>query len=201
MASGNAVKVTEGKGIDPALLFHRFLVVPQSGQVSLDEIMDYMNCHHTHPPYLRHKTWCTRQIRHNSKMPWETISLPIQMVKACLPEWLKWNTTFWMEVLFCIGWSGLKGALLIQLHHLQWIPIGKATIVFHGYRGRPTTKDNTQKRRKRNQYGNRVNITDTTIFSGNKEDFLANDANKQDLIQLISRHMRANVCHVIEAEG
>ena len=78
---------------------------------------------------------------------------------------------------------------------------GNATVIFDGYSEGPTTKDNTHKRRRGNQFGNRVHITDATVFSGNKEDFLANDANKQDLIHLISRHMRAKGCHVIQAEG
>jgi hypothetical protein len=41
LASAKAVKVAEDRTIDPALLFQRFLVVSQSGELSLDEVMKY----------------------------------------------------------------------------------------------------------------------------------------------------------------
>ena len=41
MASARAIEVTEDRAIDPALLFQRFLIVPQSGDLSLNDVMDY----------------------------------------------------------------------------------------------------------------------------------------------------------------
>ena len=78
---------------------------------------------------------------------------------------------------------------------------GNATFVFDGYSGDPTTKDKTHKRQRQNQVGNRVTISKATIFSGKKEDFLSNDANKQDLINHYTEHMRERGCQVIQAEG
>ena len=44
---------------------------------------------------------------------------------------------------------------------------GKATIVFDGYNGEPSTKDNAHERRK-NHVSNKVQITDATKFTGKK---------------------------------
>lgn len=41
MASARAVKVAEDKTTDPAPLFQRFLVVSQSGELSLNEVMKH----------------------------------------------------------------------------------------------------------------------------------------------------------------
>ena len=41
LASARAVKVAEDRTIDPALLFQRFLVVSQSGELKLEDVMKY----------------------------------------------------------------------------------------------------------------------------------------------------------------
>ena len=46
-----------------------------------------------------------------------------------------------------------------------------------------------------------MNITEATIFSGKKDDFLSNGANKQALIQLIMERLKQKGCDVIQAEG
>ena len=41
LASAKAVEVAEDRSIDPGFLFQRFLVVSQTGELSLDEVMKY----------------------------------------------------------------------------------------------------------------------------------------------------------------
>ena len=41
LASARSIKVSEDRTIDPALLFQRFLVVSQSGDLCLDDVMKY----------------------------------------------------------------------------------------------------------------------------------------------------------------
>jgi hypothetical protein len=41
LATAGAIKITEDRTIDPALLFQRFLVVSQSGHLNLSEVMEY----------------------------------------------------------------------------------------------------------------------------------------------------------------
>ena len=62
---------------------------------------------------------------------------------------------------------------------------GRGTVVFDGYEVGPSIKDCVHQRRSRKLYLNKVNITEATIFSGKKDDFLSKGANKQALIQLI----------------
>ena len=76
----------------------------------------------------------------------------------------------------------------------------KATVVFDGYTGRPSTKDNAHQRRCP-QVTNKVDESTVTQFVGKKEDFLANNMNKQALIKLIVNCMQQKDCHVIHAEG
>lgn len=50
LASAKAVKVADERMIEPSLLFQRFMVVSQSGDLSLDEVMQYELC--PYPPSL-----------------------------------------------------------------------------------------------------------------------------------------------------
>ena len=48
-----------------------------------------------------------------------------------------------------------------------------------------------------------VNITDATrpTFVGNKDDFLSNERNKKELIDIITERLSLKGCHVIQAVG
>ena len=48
---------------------------------------------------------------------------------------------------------------------------GNATVVFDGYDGGPSTKDNAHQRRTRTKVTNKVDISDGTKFVGKKDDF------------------------------
>ena len=73
--------------------------------------------------------------------------------------------------------------------------------MFDGYEVRPSIKDCAHQRRSRKLNVKKVNIPEATIFSGKKDDFLSNGANKQTLIQLIMKRMKQKGCNVIQAEG
>jgi len=203
LALAHAVKVTEDRTIGPALLFQRFLVVSQSGELSLEEVMNYELS--PYPPSL-----------------FEAKDLLRKPDKAQLIDALKTNvTTISDEAVLKsapeVEHNVLDGGSL--LHRLKWTDgrtyssiaddyasftgkhYGKATIVFDGYFGGPSTKDNTHLRRAQKHVSNKVNVTEVTKFVGKKEDFLSNDENKQTLIKLISDRMRDTGCHVIQAEG
>ena len=78
---------------------------------------------------------------------------------------------------------------------------GRATVVFYGYKVGPSIKDCAHQRRSRKLNINKVKITEATIFSGIKDDFLLTGANKQALIQLIMERMKQKGYDVIQAEG
>ena len=77
---------------------------------------------------------------------------------------------------------------------------GNATVVFDGYCGGPSTKDNMHQRQK-SYVRNKVDISDATKFSRKKEGFLANDINKQAMIKLIGSRFQERGCCVIHDEA
>ena len=89
----------------------------------------------------------------------------------------------------------------IQLQmHTRLSQYGNATVVFDGFGGGPSTKDNAHQRRTRTKVTNKVDISDATQFVGKKDYFLSNGLNKYALIQLISGRLREKGCHTIQAE-
>lgn len=78
---------------------------------------------------------------------------------------------------------------------------GKATVVFDGYSGGPGTKDSTHLRRRPNRDGHKVNITETTKFTGKVEDFISNNESKQTMIHMTADCIKIRGCHVIHAMG
>ena len=78
---------------------------------------------------------------------------------------------------------------------------GVATVVFDGYTGGPSIKDNTHQRRLGQKVHPVVSFTAETEFAGKKEEFLSRDSNKQGLIDLISGELRKRGCHVINSPG
>ena len=60
--------------------------------------------------------------------------------------------------------------------------------MFHGYSEGPSTKDNAHQRQK-TQITNVADISNATIFVGKKDNFFANNANKQVIIHLIRDHL------------
>ena len=73
---------------------------------------------------------------------------------------------------------------------------GLATVVFDGYSGGPSIKDNTRQRRGQNIHPV-VRFTADTEFAGKKDECLSRDSNKQELIDLINRELRERNCNVI----
>ena len=78
---------------------------------------------------------------------------------------------------------------------------GLATVVFDGYDGGPSIKDNTHKRRVGQKVHPVVSFTAETEFTGKKDDFLSRDTNKQGLIDLIGGELRQRGCSVINSPG
>lgn len=200
LASAKAVKVAEDRTIDPALLFQRFLVVSQSGELCLDDVMKYELS--PYPPSLF-------EAKHRLRKPDKPALLEAIRNHAVSVEDAALQSIPKTEHYVLDGGS--------LIHRLKWAEgstyssiadayasfttklYGQATVVFDGYGG-PTTKDNTHQRRKTAAV-RKVNITESTKFVGKKDDFLSNETNKQSLIDMIAVRLRQNDCHVVQAEG
>lgn len=203
LASSKAVKVADDRTIDPALLFQRFLVVSQTGDLQLDEVMSYELC-----PYPMSLFEGKNILRAPDKP---------QLAEAIRNYVTPKADNAVTQTVAVTDHYVLDGGSLI--HRLKWTDgstyssiaddyasftvkhYGRATVVFDGYEVGPSIKDCTHQRRSRNLNANKVNITGVTKFVGKKEDFLSNEANKQALIQLIMGQMRQRGCEVMQAEG
>ena len=203
LASSKNVKVSADRSIDPALLFQRFLVVSQTGDLRLDDVMSYELC--LYPMSLFEGKGILRQadkpqlaeaLRNHVKTKSDsavTQTVPVTehilLDGGSLLHRLKWK-----EGSTCSAIADDYASFTVE-HY------GRATVVFDGYDIGPSIKDCTHQRRSRKLNANKVNITEVTKFAGKKEDFLSNGENKQALIQLIMDRMQQEGCDVIQAEG
>ena len=201
LASTRSIKVTVDRVIDPALLFQRFLVVSQSGDLCLEEVMKYELS--PYPPSLFEGKYILRKP--------DKAKLLVAIRNHFIPE-----SEAILQFIPRTDHYVLDGGSL--LHRLKWKEgstyssiasnyasftvnkYGKATIVFDGYGGGPSTKDNAHMRRK-SEVTNKVNISCATKFVGKMDDFFPNDINKQAIIHLIADCLREKGCNVINSAG
>lgn len=203
LASSKAVKVAEDRTIDPALLFQRFLVVSQSGDLKIEEVMNYELCPYPMSLFeakdiLRQpdKPQLSEAIRNYASVKSDnavTQTVPktnhYVLDGGSLLHRLKWKAG-------CTYSSIADDYASFTVKHY-----GNATVVFDGYESGPSTKDCAHHRRSRNRKVTNVNITESTKFVGKKEDFLSNEANKQGIIHLIIECLRQKGCTVMQVEG
>ena len=77
---------------------------------------------------------------------------------------------------------------------------GTASVVFDGYSGAPSIKDNTHQRRCQS-VSPVIRITANTEFSGKKEEVLSRASNKQSQILMISNLLKQRNCQAIKAHA
>ena len=203
LASASVVKVAEDRTINPVLLFQRFLVVSQTGDLSLDEVMKFELS--PYPTSLFEAKYLLRKADKSQlldALKTQVASCSDDALLNYIPE-VEHNVLDGGSLLHRLKWTDGKTYSTIADDYAAFTVkhYGKATIVFDGYSGGPSTKNHTHQRRGQNRVSNKVDITEATKFTGKKEDFLSNKENKQALIRLISERMRGRGCAVIQAEG
>ncbi len=77
---------------------------------------------------------------------------------------------------------------------------GEATIVFDGYESGPDIKDATHQRRSHGS-GPIVALTNQTIITLKKKDFLSNKVNKQNFLSLLTSHLEEAGCLTAHARS
>jgi hypothetical protein len=198
----SAVKIGPDRTIDPALLFQRFLLVSRSGDLSLEEVLTYELS--PYPPTL----FETRNILRKADKP--------QLAQAIRDYVADLSSEAVINYIPKTDCYVLDGGSLI--HRVPWKKgdsykaiaesyadftvrhYGQATVVFDGYGEGPSIKDNTHHRRG-NYMHPIVSFTPETEFSGKKDDFLACNQNKANIIALISTALTKRGCHVIQSPG
>ena len=163
LASSRAVTVDKERGIDPALLFQIFLVVSQSGDLCLEDVITYELL-----PYPPSVFEGNNLLRKPDKAPF---------LHAVRSHVTSANDAI-LQVIPKTDHYVLDGGSLI--HRLKWTDgstynsvadayasftfnmYGNATVVFDGYDGGPSTKGNAHQRRTRSKVKHKVDISDTT---------------------------------------
>ncbi|CAB3994258.1 Hypothetical predicted protein [Paramuricea clavata] len=202
LASARAVKVAEDRTVDPALLFQRFLVVSQTGDLSLEEVLSYELS--PYPPSLFEAKNLLRKADKAQLLDGlknHVASCSVEAALHYIPE-VEHNVLNGGPLLHRLKWTEGKTYSSIANAYTDFTVkhYGKATVIFDGYGGGPNIKDHTHQRRSQSRIANKVDISEATKFAG-KKDFLSNNENKQALIHLVSTSMRDRGCHAIQAEG
>ena len=137
LASARFIKVTVDRVIDSALLFQRYLVVSQSGDLCLEEVMKYEFS--PYPPSLFEGKYILRK----PDKPDEAI---LQFIPRIDPYVLDGGS-----LLHRLKWKEGSTYSSIASNYASFTvnKYGKATIVFDGYGGGPSTKDNAYRGRYR----------------------------------------------------
>lgn len=198
LASHSTVKVKgESVRVDPQLIFQRLVTIGEHSDDDLMSLFKYELC--SYPPAL-----------------FDASSLPLQANKAALADAL-WKAIEEEQRLPTgdVQYVLDGGALL---HRLPWPrgstfdglceqyvkyvtqKYGTATVVFDGYTEEPTTKDVTHLRRTGAGPGVAVHFSGSMILQSKKEEFLANEANKQRFIHFLSDKLERAGCFTLHAK-
>ena len=195
----SAIKVAPDRTIDSALLFQRFLVVSQTGELSLEEVMRYELT--PFPPAL----FEARNVFRKADKPQLAKAIcdhAQDAIQDSVPE-TEYHVLDGGSLLHRIPWKNGESYGDIAQSYADFTirHYGSATtVVFDGYDEGPSIKDNTHERRGQNIHPI-VGFTAATEFTGKKEEFLSRDVNKQRLIQMISDELRKRDCTVVNALG
>lgn len=193
----SSITVAPDRTIDASLLFEHFMVVSQTGELSLEEVMCYEPS--PFPPSL----FEARNIFRKADKPQLAQAIGDEATDAILdsvPETERYVLDGG-SLLHRLPWENGESYGKIAQSYADFVIRhygSSTTVVFDGYDGGPTIKDNTHQRRRHNNHPV-VSFTAETNFSGKKEEFLSRDINKQRLIQIISGELKERGCTVINA--
>lgn len=163
LPSSEATNVAKDKTIDTALLLQRFLVVSQTADISLDEVMAYELS--PYPPSL----FGAKHLLHKPNKAQLMAAIKEQssddVVLKDVPE-VEHYVLDGGSLLHRLRWSEGKTYCSIADNYASFTVkhYSKAMIVFDSYIGGPNTKDITHQRWRKNRTCNKVNIAMATSF-------------------------------------
>ena len=201
LASSKSVLVANDTTLDPSLLFQRFIMVSQTGDINLAEVMSYELS--SYPLSL----FEGKHILRKADKPQLADSIK-HMVSSnsamALPNVVKETEHYVLDggsLLHRMKWvdGSTYGSIANQASSFVIKHYGKATVVFDGHEG-PSIKDCTHQRRGKTSHYADVDVTEQRKFVGKKDAFLQNTHNKQQIIRLITEELQRRECQVIQAE-
>lgn len=196
LSSSNTIKVRdEVVHIDPQLLFQRLVTAGQCSD-NMAEVFQYELC--SYPPALFESKFTPREASKSTLADalWKCMPADTPVSTG--------NAQYILDggaLLHRVPWS--KGDTYgdICQHYVKYVSkhYGKPFIVFDGYMGGPTTKDVVHRKRSVTYVGAAVQVSDSMVFKGKREDFLSNKDNKHRFIGLLRDHLERQGIHTDQA--
>ena len=182
--------------IDPQLLFQRLTLVAKSRD-NLEDVFRFELC--SYPPALFSGMQFLREANKPvlanaiwSLLPDQVLQLPMD------PQYVLDGGALLQR----IPWR--KGATFQEICtvYTEYVTrkYGDAMVVFDGYQSK-STKDMTHQRRTKGQGGATVTFTESMHLTMRKDQFLANKANKQRFINMLSTKLVQKNCKTYHASG
>ncbi|WAR13570.1 hypothetical protein MAR_027750 [Mya arenaria] len=199
LGTKNAVKIGDEEiYVDPQLLFQRLLTVSDASLDNPFEVFKYELS--AVPAALFDSSGLMREAQKPS------LANAIWELGVCGGEILTENVMYVLDggsLLHRIPWKHGDTFQEICQSYIRLVHkhYGCANIIFDGYRGQPTTKDQTHQRRSKGITGTKVFFEENTSFKTKKELFLSNTENKQNFINMLSAHLSQSGCHTSHAEA
>ena len=205
MSFMKAVKIDDDRSIDPAVLFQRMIIITNTGEISLEEMVVHELC--SFPPALFS----------SNSMPLEADKAPLAHAlddyctsklpgqKSTTPPKTDHYVMDGGSLIHRLNWEKGKtyGQIAEAYANMACSRYFRPTVVFDVYEEKPSTKDCTHMRRNPGQHQHpEVGITSTTTFLSNKkEDVISNSKNKDQLIKLVQGRLLAKNCQVQQVSG
>ena len=198
LGSKHNIKVDgEEVHVDSQLLFQRLVAVSESAQDDVEDLFRYELC--SHPSSLFDTSGLLRAANKPS------LSNAIWQLGTCgVDEIAQENVNYVLDggsLIHRIPWAyGAKFDSICEDYvNLVVRNYGLPHIVFDGYNNGPTTKDITHARRTKGIVGTRVIFDGRTTFKSKKDQFLSNEDNKNDFVNLLGTHLKDKGCRVTHA--
>ncbi|XP_051243778.1 uncharacterized protein LOC127356229 [Dicentrarchus labrax] len=198
----STIKVAQYRTIDPALLFHRFLILSKTGQFSLEDVMSHELC--SFPAVLFEGKEILRKAN-KPQLAQAVTEFSSKKSNKTVLDSIPPTEHYVLDggsLVHCLAWKkgDSYGAIAQSYAGFTICHYGTATVIFDGYSEGPSIKDNKHQRRGENT-DPIVNFNAETEFVGRKDDFLSRSCNKQGLINLMTEELEKKGCTVVNALG
>ncbi|KAL5005019.1 hypothetical protein ScPMuIL_018475 [Solemya velum] len=185
--------------VDPQLLFHRLLIVANSSDCDLEEVLKFELS--VYPAALFAKNGLLRQASKPQLSEAIADLIPKENTDG---EWVqaKYNVLDGESLIHRFPWK--KDATFgdIVKTYVDYLKtFANLTVVFDGYASGPTTKDMTHRRRSHGMVGSNVLFRASMSLKSKKEHFLANTENKQNCIHFLCKRLEASNIENSKANG
>jgi hypothetical protein len=184
--------------LDPQLLFQRLLIVANNSECNLDTAL--MHELSTYPPSLFDKHGHLREA--NKPQLAEALNSATSTTSSTkcqeiTPEYTVFDGGSLIHRFLWKKGSSFNDIAAMYVEYVK--TFNHPTVVFDGYISGPSIKDMTHLRRTKGAVGPKVIFSSNMTLKSKKDHFLANSANKQNFIDMLSKKLQENNVKTLNA--